>query len=226
MSHHNLVHKFIPIPQAMKVPDAKAAVDGILKKSRAKKEVILEAQRDKKKVHFATLMDIGHLKNAELEPKLQKYKGRVVLRGDIVKDDSGAFAVFTEQGSSSSQMTAVKIMDVIARLPGCDGQVADAIFGFTQVKLEDAPRLLEIPETECPDVWTRFPRHKRPKSWETIEDPVVPLERNLYGHPSPGLSWERQFEEALLELGCEEIPNWECMFVHRKTGVVYVSTCG
>ena len=43
----------------------------------------------------------GHMspqKNAGLEPKLQKYKGRVVLRGDIVKNDSGAFAVFTEQG--------------------------------------------------------------------------------------------------------------------------------
>ena len=36
------------------------------------------------------------MKNAELEPKLQKYKGRVVLRCDIVKDDSGACAVFTE----------------------------------------------------------------------------------------------------------------------------------
>ena len=34
--------------------------------------------------------------NAELEPKLQKYKGRVALRGDTVKDDSGAYAVFTE----------------------------------------------------------------------------------------------------------------------------------
>ena len=54
--------------------------------------------------------------NAELEPKFQKYKGRVVLRGDIVKDDSGVYAVFTEQGSSASQMTAAKVMDVIARL--------------------------------------------------------------------------------------------------------------
>ena len=34
----------------------------------------------KKKVHFATLMDICHLRNAELESKLQKYTGRVVLR--------------------------------------------------------------------------------------------------------------------------------------------------
>ena len=34
-----------------------------------------------KKVHFASLMDICHLNNAELEPQFQKYKGRVVLRG-------------------------------------------------------------------------------------------------------------------------------------------------
>ena len=53
-------------------------------------------------------MDICHLKNAELEAKQQKYYGRVVLRGDIVKDDSGSYAVFTEQGSSASQVTAAK----------------------------------------------------------------------------------------------------------------------
>ena len=62
-------------------------------------------------------MDICHLENAELEPKNQKYKGQAVLRGDKVKDDSGSCAVFTEQGSSASQMTAAKVMDVIARLP-------------------------------------------------------------------------------------------------------------
>ena len=57
-------------------------------------------------MHFASLMDICHLKNSELEPQFQKYKCRVVLRGDIVKDDSGSFAVFAGQGSSASQMTA------------------------------------------------------------------------------------------------------------------------
>ena len=31
-----------------------------------------------------------------------------MLRGDIVKDDSGAYAVFAEQGASASQMTAAK----------------------------------------------------------------------------------------------------------------------
>ena len=81
-------------------------------------------------------MDICHLQNAELEPRYQKYEGRVVLRGDIVEDDSGSYPVFTEQGSSASQMTAAKVMDVIARLPGCAGQAADAVSAKTQVKLD------------------------------------------------------------------------------------------
>ena len=70
-----------------------------LTKVRSKKEVIDEARTAGATVHFASLMDMCHLKNAELETKHQKYKGRVVLRGDIVKDDSESYAVFTEQGS-------------------------------------------------------------------------------------------------------------------------------
>ena len=105
--------------------------------------MIDEARTKGAKVHFASLMDICHLKNAELEAKHQKYKGRVVLRGDIVKDDSGSYAVFTEQGSSASQMTAAKVMDVVSRLPWCAGQAADAVSVCTQVKMEDAPKISE-----------------------------------------------------------------------------------
>ena len=54
-------------------------------------------------------MDFCQLKNAELEKKHRKHKGRVVLRGYIVKDDSGSYAEFTEPGSSASQMTAAKV---------------------------------------------------------------------------------------------------------------------
>ena len=32
-----------------------------------------------------------------------------------------------------------------------------------------------------------------------MEDPVVSLERNLYGHPLAGLLWENQFEKILLK---------------------------
>ena len=218
LQHYNLIHKFIPMPQALKIPAGKAAVDKEweklekipawdLTKVRSKKEVIDEARTKGAKVHFASLMDICHLKNAELEAKHQKNKGRVVLRGDMVKDDFGSYAVFTEQGSSASQMTAAKVMDIISRLPGCAGQAADAVPAYTQVKLEDAPKLLKNPKSECPDIWIRLPRHKWPKSWSSMEDPVVPLERNLYGHPLAGLLWERQFEKILLKNDWEKVFN-------------------
>ena len=116
-----------------------------LTKVRSKSEVIDEARTKGAKVHFASLMDICHLKYAELETKHQKDKGRVVLRGENVKDDSGSYAVFTEQGSSASQLTAAKVMDIISRLPGYAGPAADAVSAKTQVKMEDAPQLLIIP---------------------------------------------------------------------------------
>ena len=173
-----------------------------LTRVRNKKEVIDEARKKGRKVHFASLMDLCHLKNSELEPQYQKYKGRVVLRGDIVKDDSGSYAVFTEQGSSASQMTAAKVMDMISRLPGCAGQAAAAVSAETQVKMEDAPTLWKnskVRMSRLLDSSTKSTNGQ--KSWSSVEDPVVPLERKVYGHPLAGLLWERQFEKVLLEHG-------------------------
>ena len=57
MSRYKLVHKFIPMPKAIPIPDARAAVDKErnklettpawqLENAKSKQEVILEAQRD------------------------------------------------------------------------------------------------------------------------------------------------------------------------------------
>ena len=135
------------------IPAAKAAVDKEweklekisawnLTKVRSKSEVIDEAPTKGRKVHFASLMDRCHVKNAELETKHRKYKCPVVLRGDNVKDDSGSYAVFTGQGSSASETTAAKVMDMKSRLPGCAGQAFDAVLACTQVKLK-MPQIIE-----------------------------------------------------------------------------------
>ena len=110
----------------------------------------------------------------------KKDKGRVVVRGDIVKYVSGSYAVCTEQGSSASQMMTAKVMDIISRLPGCAGQAACAVSVYTQVKMEDAHKLFKIPKSECPDIWIRLPRHNWAKSWSSMEDPVVQEERSVW----------------------------------------------
>ena len=180
----------------------------------------------KQGVHFASMMDLCHLKNSQLEPRYQKYKSRVVLRDDIVKDDSGSYAVFTEQGSSASQMTAAKAMDIISLIPGCAGQAADAVSAYTQVKMEDAPSLSKKNQSQNVQIFGYvYQSTNGQKSWSRMEDPVVLLERNLYCHPLAGLLWERQFEKVLLEHRWDKVLNWECLFVNRAKGLflsVYV----
>ena len=72
---------------------------------------------------------------------------------------------------------------------------------------------------ECPDIWKRLPKHKRPTSWSSMEDPGVHLERNLHGHLLAGLLRERQFEKVLLKYSWEKVQNWECFFVNRAKGL-------
>ena len=108
-------------------------------------------------------------------------------------------------------------MDIISRLQGCAGQAADAVSAYTQVKNGGRTQIIEN---------SKVPRHKWPKSWSSMEDPVVPLERNLYGHPLAGLLWERQFEKILLTHGWEKVSNWECLLVHREKRIILICVCG
>ena len=221
-----LVHLPISIEKAMKIPEAKQAVDAEwtahaqkrtwnVDRVRPRAEVIAEANRRKVSVHFGRLMDLCHLKHAELDERVQKYKGRVVFRGDQVKDETGLHAVFTEQGASASQMAAAKFLDTIARMPGMSGQAADAVKAYTQVPLKKAHKLLGLPPEQCPETWISLPRSRQPQAWANVIDPVCPLERNLYGHPLAGLLWERYLEDALFEMKWEKLPGWECLYVHR-----------
>ena len=141
-------------------------------------------------------MALCFLKHAELGEALRKYKGRVVLRGDNIKDKEGYQAVFTEQGASASQMVGAKTLDACARMPGMAGSAADAISAYTQVKMEWARDLLTLNEKECPVIWIRLPRDRWPKSWHSMHEPVVPLLVNLYGHPLAGLLWEKFLESS------------------------------
>ena len=137
-----------------------------------------------------------------------------MLRGDFGQEDSGAYAafsaqgssasqmtsanaVFTEQGACASQMTAAHVMDVFARLPDCHGLAADAVSASTQVKMVDVPGLLKTPKSGCPDIWIRLPRHQWPTSWSNIEDPVVTLARNLFGYPLAGLPYKQKDRAAV-----------------------------
>ena len=121
MSLLNFVHLPIHIPEAMTIPEVKAALGQCMgqmaktlpawqeSKVRNKQEVIVESQNEGTTVPSCCscgLLSSRKFRIGQLDDKVQKYRGRVVLRGDAVKGDSGSCSELTEQGSSATHMTA------------------------------------------------------------------------------------------------------------------------
>ena len=220
------VHVPIPIMEAKKIKAAHEALEtewGKLWKKKfidpnsvcSKYEVQERAKKSGKTVHFGDLMELVHRKHAELEEKFHAYKGRVVFRGDNVKDEHGGFAVFTEQGTSASHLAAAKAVDAVARLPGCSGSDSDAIGAYTQVRLDKMDDTVET--------WVKLPLEQLRKlgpGWEKIDNPYVRLLVNLYGHPKAGLYWEIYSNKVLVKHGFEKVPGWESLWIHKKKQLI------
>ena len=71
-------------------------------KVKSKIVVTVQAQKEKHNSSFCNsygVMPLEQLGVGATVPK--RKKGRVVLRGDAVKDDPGSYAALTEQGSSA-----------------------------------------------------------------------------------------------------------------------------
>ncbi len=159
-------------------------------------------------------MDLCHLKHSEKSQAWWKYKGRVVFRGDQVRDEAGFYAVFSEQGTSASQMAAAKFLDALGRMPGNSGEDSDAIGAYTQVSLREGWKLLGRSSGAYVETWISLPPSRRPKdgSWNGIEDPVCKLRLNLYGHPLAGLLWEKHCQAAVFKHGFTKVQGWECLY--------------
>ena len=100
MTRYNLVHKFILIPQVMKIPDSNVAVDKMERARETQHGNWKDQQQEggysrntkspkESPLYCTDRHTLSQKEKTELEPKLQQHTGRAVLRGDIVKDESG-----------------------------------------------------------------------------------------------------------------------------------------
>ena len=142
--------------------------------------VVHEARQEGREIHVGSLHELVVEKGSEVQvgDKNRKFKGRVVFLGDRVRDADGKHAVFEELSSSPAAMSAGKFADAYGCMPGNIIQTADGIQAYPQAKMASKTK-----------TWIRLPPHRRPKSWEGIEDPVVEMTNALYGHPDAGGYW-------------------------------------
>ena len=93
------------------------------------------------------------------------------------------------------------------------GSDSDAVSAYPQALLKG------------PLTWIALPRHRHPKGWEHIPDPVCILRLNLYGHPLAGLYWEQHCRKVITKNGFVPVRGWECLYKHVEQGLflsVYV----
>ena len=110
-------------------------------------------------------------------------------------------------------MTAAKVMDIIFRLPGCDGQAADAVSAYTQVKMEDARNSEVFHDTDGQNHGQKL-RTQWFRSNEYCTDILL---QDYCGR--------KKGREHFIGTGMGKVSNWEYLFVHRKKGLflsVYV----
>ena len=114
-----------------------------------------------------------------------------MLGGDWIQDEYGEVAVFNSLSSNPATMEAAKHLHAYGLQKGYTLTLADAEQAYIQADLSDEPV----------QTWVRLPEECRPPEWASkYHDPVVLLEKALYGHPRSGGLWEQHCEEQLGKL--------------------------
>ena len=100
-----------------------------------KADLIRNANEKGETIHMGNLLTLCSIKHSELCAALQKYKGRICFRGDDVRDEKGALAVFQEL---SSHPTAIQTANsnIAGCLPGNCTTQTDAVRAYLQRKLK------------------------------------------------------------------------------------------
>ena len=164
-------------------------------------DLVAKARADGKTIYIGDIMPICSIKHWET-PALRKYKGRIVFRGDCVKDQDGAAAVFQELSASPTTIHSANSNIAYGCIPGNKSTQADAIRAYVQSFLKSKH-----------ETWARIPPELWPKEWRgKYSRPTCKLVKALYGHPESGGHWERHLTDAIKAIGGKPVPNHPSSF--------------
>ena len=180
-----------------------------------------------RQIHFASLMDLCHLKNSELEPQYQKYK----------------------EAGSYSEVTLWKMsQDHVQYLLNKDHQRLKRRQPRSWISYPDCQDAQDKQLTQyLLKLRSKWKMHQ--KYWEFQNRNVQTngyVYRNTNGQ-NHGPVWKTQsfllseicmvilwqdccgksnLRKILLQHGWKKVSNWECLFVHRQQRVILICVCG
>ena len=151
-------------------------------------------------------------------------KVELYSRGDIVKDDSGFCSIHWTRiisiTNDSSDSHGYHLQTVWLRRTS---SWRNTCYNPSK-KWRMLPKIWKF-QYRSVQTFGFFSRHKWPKSWSTVEDPVVsswakPV-RSSFSRTNYG---KGNLRKILLQHGWEKVSDWECLFVHHEKGL-FLSVC-
>ena len=149
-----------------------------------------------------------------------EYKARIVIGGNNIDTSTGqpAHELFQEVSGPPSAMTSTRGVLAFAAMSGADVTVRDAESAYIQASINTPDR---------PQTWIRLPRNLQPAEWYVngvcrYNDPVVLLDKALYGHPESGALWDAHLNAKLKKEQWAKVEGQPGLYVQSHTGSVLV----
>ena len=152
------------------------------------------SRETKTQIHIADLLTLCGIKHYELEPSKWKYKGRIVYRGDRIRDSEGNIILFQETATTPTAIISLQITLWFGMKHGNKVTCSDAVQAFLQSVLDEGDfTLVIIPKELWLMSWSkRFGEHAVL---------AVRLRKSLYGHPKAGRWWQEHLTSCIVALG-------------------------
>ena len=141
--------------------------------------VVKEAKAKGEEIHMARAHGICVEKHSQLPvgDAKRKFKGRGVLLGNQVKNQSFEAAMFQDLGNFPASFEASRWADFLGCHDGWDVQMADAVPAYIQATLRGTPCWIELPPEAVPSE-RNWGKYRRPVGSSAVMNRCAPLVLN------------------------------------------------
>ena len=151
------------------------------------------------------LHSILGIKNWERPSSEHVYKGRIVGGGHNVQTTTGKKA-------EKDQLFGTPVP-----LPNMRTVLSHGIVNDYPIEVADVDGAFLTATLRGPPMFGRIPQELRPPEWtDKYYDPVVKIEKALYGLPRAGFDWYHYFEQILISFGWKPVEGFDSIYTKGK----------
>ena len=165
------------------------------------------AKENGEEIKIAEVLTLAGIKHSELSEEYHRYKGRIVYRGDLIRNQVGEHVFFAENETATTPTTIAALnLTLWYGLMTCVS-CADCVQAYLQCKLDG-------------NTWVILPFELWLDEWKAKYDQstklAVRLVKSLYGHPQSGNLWQAHLEKQLAVMKGVPIEQYPSNFVFRR----------